>query len=307
MADFFDRTLTDNQVMYMKLHNFAAESLSYDALTRVRPFPDDMDAYEVLNTADCLVTDYSSVFFDYANTGGKVVLFAHDRAQYERERGMYLDLDSLPFPIAYDYDQLAAQLNVSKDYDDSEFLRTYCTYDGPGATQRLLARVIDGEQTCPAGQAQPNGKRNILVFDAYFNLRNEFSEDIEEYLASLDTDEANYYYGYRQWLLPVTPGYLRNLPRGIRIYPLPMAEGLTSRERRARDKDPEAPLSPQVVAREVSRIFYGDPFDEVRVFQPNRYEPHCAFLRGLPQYRQACDRPLRGGSVRDAACGFREA
>lgn len=286
VADFFDRTLASNQVMYMKLHNFAAESLSYDTLTRVRPFPDDMDAYEVLNAADCLITDYSSVFFDYANTGGKIVLFAHDRAKYEAERGMYLDLDSLPFPITYNYEQLSAQLNLRKDYDDKEFLKTYCTYDGPNATQRLLDQVIDGHQSCPTSQVTPNGKRNILIFDARFNLRNEFSDDIEEYLGSLDTEEANYYYGYRQWLLPTTPGYLRRLPKGIRIYSFPMANGLTSRERKASGSNPDAALPQPVVKREIARIFYGNPFDEIRLFQPNRYESHTAFLKGLPQTRE---------------------
>lgn len=48
-----------------------------------RAFPTDWDTYEGLNLCDVLITDYSSVFYDYANTGKKVVFFAYDRAEYE--------------------------------------------------------------------------------------------------------------------------------------------------------------------------------------------------------------------------------
>ena len=54
------------------------------------PFPTDKyDTYEFLNAADVLVTDYSSVFFDFAASGRKIVLFTYDKEEYMQERGMY--------------------------------------------------------------------------------------------------------------------------------------------------------------------------------------------------------------------------
>jgi CDP-glycerol glycerophosphotransferase len=284
VADFFERTLSDNQVMYVKLHNFAVSQVCFDGYRHVRPFPTEFDSYEVLNTADCLITDYSSVFFDYANCGGKVILFAHDRAEYERERGLYLDLDDLPFPIAYNYEQLAAQLNVDKTYDDADFRATYCTYDCPDSTEKLLATVIDGKQACHAEGIVSNGKRNVLLYDAQFYLRYGMPEEVEKLLGSLDAGEANYYYGYRQWVLDDTPKYLQNLPEGIRLYAFAKDAALTRKELRREKKGARGNVSAEVVDREMNRIFYGNPFDEIRIIGANEYDPFCGFLRSLPNY-----------------------
>ncbi|MFR4022006.1 MAG: CDP-glycerol glycerophosphotransferase family protein [[Eubacterium] siraeum] len=76
-----------------------------------------------------LVTDYSSVFFDYACTRKKVVLFPYDKDEYLCDRGMYMDMDDLPFPQVFDLDALVDELRSEKNYDAEEFVKTYCTWD----------------------------------------------------------------------------------------------------------------------------------------------------------------------------------
>ena len=50
--------------------------------------------------SDVLVTDYSSVFFDYANLVRPIVFYMYDLDRYANElRGFYLELDELPGPI----------------------------------------------------------------------------------------------------------------------------------------------------------------------------------------------------------------
>ena len=44
----------------------------------IQKFPSDVNNYDFLNACDVLITDYSSVFFDYANTRNKIVLFTYD-------------------------------------------------------------------------------------------------------------------------------------------------------------------------------------------------------------------------------------
>ena len=63
----------------------------------ILPFPASWDTYEGLSVCDTLITDYSSVFYDYANSGKKIILFAYDRKEYESSRGMYETIDSYPF------------------------------------------------------------------------------------------------------------------------------------------------------------------------------------------------------------------
>lgn len=72
---------------------------------------DDMAEYLVCT--DILITDYSGSMFDFALTGRPCFLFAPDREHYEhKERGFYLDYDSLPFPKAYTNTELLDQIGA---------------------------------------------------------------------------------------------------------------------------------------------------------------------------------------------------
>ncbi|MBD5097496.1 MAG: hypothetical protein HDT40_11025 [Lachnospiraceae bacterium] len=55
-----------------------------------------MSSSELLVCADVLITDYSSIFFEYLLLDRPIVFFAPDYEVYARDRGFYLDYDSLP-------------------------------------------------------------------------------------------------------------------------------------------------------------------------------------------------------------------
>lgn len=61
---------------------------------------------ELLPAADLLITDYSSVLFDYLLYRKPAVLFAPDLEQYEAGRGFYLDYRSIPFPLTRTAEEL---------------------------------------------------------------------------------------------------------------------------------------------------------------------------------------------------------
>ncbi len=61
---------------------------------------------ELLPVADLLITDYSSVMFDYLLYRKPIVLFAPDLERYEAERGFYIDYHELPYPVTQTADEL---------------------------------------------------------------------------------------------------------------------------------------------------------------------------------------------------------
>ncbi|MCD7815095.1 MAG: CDP-glycerol glycerophosphotransferase family protein, partial [Lachnospiraceae bacterium] len=65
---------------------------------------------ELFPVADVLITDYSSVLFDYLLYRKPLVLFAPDLEEYERTRGFYIDYRSMPFPCARTREELGAAL-----------------------------------------------------------------------------------------------------------------------------------------------------------------------------------------------------
>lgn len=60
--------------------------------------------------ADLLITDYSSVIFDFALTGKPILIYAPDREQYEKDRGFYLKLEELPAKVFTNGEELAAEI-----------------------------------------------------------------------------------------------------------------------------------------------------------------------------------------------------
>lgn len=58
----------------------------------------DLPTEELYAAADVLITDYSSVLFDYLIYQKPAVLFAPDLEQYENDRGFYLDYGKIPYP-----------------------------------------------------------------------------------------------------------------------------------------------------------------------------------------------------------------
>lgn len=113
ILDKLDNNLSDNQVLYVNLHSLVKNDVVIDDYKHIHSFP-NVDNYEFLNCCDLLITDYSSVFFDYSITKKPVVLFMYDYDEYMADRGMYMDVKDLPFEKIYDIDSLISYLN-SKD------------------------------------------------------------------------------------------------------------------------------------------------------------------------------------------------
>ena len=68
-----DKKLNDNQIFLVKLHVLNQLKIDFTKFNHIHTFPEDYEIYDVLNIADVLVTDYSSVFFDFANTRKKAL------------------------------------------------------------------------------------------------------------------------------------------------------------------------------------------------------------------------------------------
>ncbi|MBG0854842.1 bifunctional glycosyltransferase family 2 protein/CDP-glycerol:glycerophosphate glycerophosphotransferase [Streptomyces spinoverrucosus] len=103
--------------------------------------------------SDALVTDYSSLMFDYAGLDRPIVLHADDLETYEAARGTYVDLRTFPpGAIARSEDELidifatghwrgsrSAQLR-------SAFRARFCPYDDGRAAERVVRHVVLGEE-----------------------------------------------------------------------------------------------------------------------------------------------------------------
>lgn len=145
--------LGDGYIILFRAHYFVASTLD---LGRYEGFVRDVSQVDDINdlyiVSDALVTDYSSVFFDYANLNRPIIFYMYDLERYRQNiRGFYLSLDELPGPVVLTEKELVAALRESElpSADALERLRLFnerFTYlDDGHASDRVLARVFGPE------------------------------------------------------------------------------------------------------------------------------------------------------------------
>ncbi|MCU1543571.1 MAG: hypothetical protein JWM50_1436 [Microbacteriaceae bacterium] len=108
------------------------------------------DVTELFLVADALITDYSSVMFDYSVTGKPLFFFAPDLKRYrEQLRGFYFDLDAAaPGPVVQRADELI-ELVRSRDQVAARYAPKYRAWrerfnprDDGGSAARIVARLL---------------------------------------------------------------------------------------------------------------------------------------------------------------------
>ncbi len=122
-----DNSLPDDTVLIVKLHqslNIVNISNSYKNIVY---YPDSFDIYEILSVSDLLITDYSSIMFDYLYAKKPVILFTYDYEQYNEERGFYIDTKETPFSKAYTTEELILLLKSPLSTEGySEYIKRFC-------------------------------------------------------------------------------------------------------------------------------------------------------------------------------------
>jgi CDP-glycerol glycerophosphotransferase len=152
--------LGPSHVVLARLHYF------YDADPRLRELHRagrvrDVSAHpsveQLCLAADVLVTDYSSIMFDYAVLDRPIVIHAPDWDIYKALRGVYFDLMSEPPGVVTGTeDGLVEALRSGADdvAARTAFRERFCSLEDGGAAERVVRRVWFGERV-PAPAASP--------------------------------------------------------------------------------------------------------------------------------------------------------
>ena len=82
LLDYLDANLREDQILYVNLHHRVSDSLDYSQFKRIRQFPPTVDSYKLLALTDALITDYSSVFYDYLALRRQIGLYCADYELY---------------------------------------------------------------------------------------------------------------------------------------------------------------------------------------------------------------------------------
>lgn len=155
LANYIDfkeayKELGDDYVILFRAHYFISKKLD---VSEYKGFVYDVSSVEDVNTlyaiSDMLITDYSSVFFDYANLKRPIVFFMADYNEYKNKtRDFYFDVKELPGPVVFNQQETMAYVKKFTDnfvIDDKykKFNQKYNYLDGPDVSKKVLDMIIE--------------------------------------------------------------------------------------------------------------------------------------------------------------------
>lgn len=139
--------LGNDAVFIFRAHYLVAESLdNISTHPNIFNFSTNIDISDLYLVSDLLITDYSSVFFDYANLKRPMLFYAYDYEHYrDKLRGFYFDLEkNAPGPFVTEENIFYEKLTVFVETGNFEnyqtnlvdFYNTFCNWeDGIGAAK----------------------------------------------------------------------------------------------------------------------------------------------------------------------------
>lgn len=144
--------LGEDYVIILKLHPIVDEESVYipeEYQDRVLNLTRYNDINDLLIITDILITDYSSVIFEYALLERPIILFAYDLDKYIDERNFYYDYEKLvPGPIVYNNEEIIEL--IKKDSFDLERIKSFKNkffdhVDGK-STKRIVEYLLEEAQ-----------------------------------------------------------------------------------------------------------------------------------------------------------------
>lgn len=146
--DNLKKSLADDYVILFRAHYFVANEIDF---SKYEGFIYNVSDYDEINDlyiiSDLLITDYSSVFFDYANLKRPIIFYMYDYEEYKHKlRDFYIDFKELPGKVVKEEKDLVKAIRgverfkYDKKYE--RFNNKYTYLDDGCASKRVVKECI---------------------------------------------------------------------------------------------------------------------------------------------------------------------
>ncbi len=134
--------------------------------------PSEIDTSSLLSVVDVLISDYSSIAFDFMATHRPIIYYAYDMKEYEKERGLYFPLEEISDDVCFTQDELLRSIEknvqtkeISKKQQKAQ--KRFCSYDDGGATKRVVDLLFFDKKEESRVLEKPS-KESILLYGGPF-------------------------------------------------------------------------------------------------------------------------------------------
>ena len=253
--------------IYLRVHYFLYKILADDPELKEILVPFTIDTNELLSVVDILISDYSSIFFDFLITKRPMIFYVPDLKEYESGRGLYVPTDTLPGLVSCSLDEVSSSLDVicknTEEYLEFyepmwQEMASWCIYNDDGLSTKRLVNIVFKDYSYLSSKTHNivdgfgNKKKKILIC---VNSKQKDASFWDSFTAGLER------YNYNTTDVTVlvtafqdekTKEYFNTLPKNVRVlvwYALPFVAKETKR----------------FYDREAVRALGNATFDEVRV------------------------------------------
>lgn len=149
--ELIKKELQEDYILLFRLHYLVAEQLDFSKEEKfIFDFSDHEDIRELYLISDLLITDYSSVFFDFANLRRPIIFYVYDLEEYrDKLRGFYFDFEKFaPGPLVKTTEELIKEI---KSLEIKPFLPTkeiesfyekFCSLEDGLASKRVVDTIF---------------------------------------------------------------------------------------------------------------------------------------------------------------------
>jgi len=177
-------------------HHYVEKLLNKTNTYSIKVVPSDIDTNELLSVTDILITDYSSIFFDFMVTGRPILLYVYDFAEYKEQRGLYFTVDELQLDTYSTLDEVSAALvgisesaKVKCTYEDAR--KRFCSYDDGKVTERTVSWFFKGKKPAKGKLIKKSDRPAAIMFGGGYRA-NGISLSFLNLLNRVDTSMCNY-------------------------------------------------------------------------------------------------------------------
>ncbi len=138
--DNIANTLGNDYFVIYKMHPILNEKISLGSANNLKNLSNE-DIYDLFSVADVLISDFSSIIYDFSILEKPVILHAPDLKEYEEERGLYVNYETFsPYKITRNEEELIETLkniNTTDKDDLISFKNNYFDFKDKNAAKRI--------------------------------------------------------------------------------------------------------------------------------------------------------------------------
>ncbi len=181
----------------IKVHPFLYDKAKTNVDLKPYLIPDIVDTNQLLGVVDCLITDYSSIFFDFLVTDKPILFYCWDDDLYSHKRGKYFEYDELPGPVAFNIEELSQHIEQLTELSQSyaanykAFKERFTAYDDGHVTSRVVDIIFNQKSLPDVRVIEPNeSKKRLLIYPGGMRS-NGITSSFLNLVQNIDYDKYN--------------------------------------------------------------------------------------------------------------------